>query len=262
MAERRPRLEGKVAIVTGAGSRGPGTGNGKATAILFAREGARVLLVDQITERAEETRAAISAEGGEASVFAADVTSEEDCRALVAAAVERYGRLDILQNNVGIESRGSVVDMDLDDWDRVMVVNLKSIVLTGRFAIPQMVAGGGGSIINISSIAALRPRVMAAYSTSKGGVIALTQSMAVTHGRDNVRVNCVLPGTVYTPMVAGGMSDELRRRRHLATALETEGTAWDVGWAAVYLASDEARWVTGIVLPVEAGLLLKRQDQG
>lgn len=103
---------------------------------------------------------------------------------------------------------------------------------------------------------------MAAYSTSKGAVIALTQSMAVTHGRDNVRVNCILPGTVYTPMVAGGMSDELRRRRRLATALETEGNAWDVGWAAVFLASDEARWITGIVLPVEAGLLLKRQDQG
>ncbi len=262
MAERKPRLEGKVAIVTGAGSRGPGTGNGKATAVLFAREGARVLLVDRVPERAEETRAAISAEGGEASVFTADVTAEEDCRAMVAAAVARYGRLDILQNNVGIESRGSVVDMELDDWDRVMAVNLKSIVLTGRFAIPQMVASGGGSIINISSTAALRPRVMAAYSTSKGAVIALTQSMAVTHGRDNVRVNCILPGTVYTPMVAGGMSDELRRRRRLATALETEGNAWDVGWAAVFLASDEARWITGIVLPVEAGLLLKRQDQG
>lgn len=260
MTERKPRLEGKVAIVTGAGSRGPGIGNGKATAILFAREGARVLLVDRVPERIEETLEAIKSEGAEASLFAADVTRAEDCRAMVEAAVDRYGRLDILHNNVGIESKGDVVDIDLDEWDRVLAVNLKSVVLTSRFAVPRMIAGGGGSIINIASTAALRPRTAVAYSTSKGGVIALTQAMAVSHGRDNVRVNCILPGTIFTPMVAGGMTEELRKRRRLATVLETEGTAWDVGWAAVYLASDEARWVTGIVLPVEAGLLLKRQD--
>lgn len=260
MTGRKPRLEGKVAIVTGAGSRGPGIGNGKATAILFAREGARVLLVDSVSERVQETLEAINSEGAEASVFTADVTRAEDCRAMVETAINRYGRLDILHNNVGIESKGNVVDIDLDEWDRVLSVNLKSMVLTSRFAIPRMIAGGGGSIINIASTAALRPRVAVAYSTSKGGVIALTQAMAVSHGRDNVRVNCILPGTIFTPMVAGEMTEELRKRRRLATVLETEGTAWDVGWAAVYLASDEARWVTGIVLPVEAGLLLKRQD--
>jgi NAD(P)-dependent dehydrogenase (short-subunit alcohol dehydrogenase family) len=260
VTERKPRLEGKVAIVTGAGSRGPGTGNGKATAILFVREGAKVLLVDRVPERVQETLETINSEGIEASVFIADVTKVEDCQAMVAAAVERYGRLDILHNNVGIESKGNVVDIELDEWDMVMDVNLKSMVLTSRFAIPQMIAGGGGAIINISSTAALRPRVMAAYSTSKGGVIALTQTMAVSHARDNVRINCILPGTIFTPMVAEGMTDELRERRRLATALQTEGTAWDVAWAAVYLASDEARWITGIVLPVEGGLLLKRQD--
>ena len=260
MIERRPRLEGKVAIVTGAGSRGPGVGNGKATAILFAREGAKVLLVDRVPERVQETFETINSEGFEASVFTADMTKVEDCQATIATAIERYGRLDILHNNVGIESKGGVLDMDLNEWDTVMDVNLKSIVLTSRFAIPQMIAGGGGSIINISSTSALRPRGLTAYAAAKGGVIALTRAMAVSHARDNVRVNCILPGTIFTPMVAEGMTDEVRERRRLATLLETEGTAWDVAWAAVYLASNEARWITGIILPVEGGLLLKRQD--
>ena len=259
MLERRPRLEGKVAIVTGAGSRGPGIGNGKATAILFAREGAKVLLVDRVPERAYETLESVKAEGGVASVFTADVTNVANCRAMVAAAVEHYGRLDILHNNVGIESTGNVVDMNLEEWDIVMAVNLKSIALTCRFAIPQMIAGGGGAVINISSVAALRPRGNDAYSTSKGGVIALTRAMALSHARDHVRVNCIVPGPVFTPMVAERITKEVRERRRLATALQTEGTAWDVAWAAVYLASDEARWVTGIALPVDGGALLTRK---
>jgi len=259
MIERHLRLEGKVAIVTGAGSRGPGIGNGKATAILFAREGAKVLLVGRTAERMQETLEIIKREGGEASVFTADVTKVEDCKSMVDTAVELYGRLDILHNNVGIESKGSVVDMDLDEWDTVIDVNLKSMVLTSRFAIPQMITGGGGAIINISSIGALRPRGLTAYSASKGGVIALTRAMAETHAKDNVRVNCILPGPVFTPMVAEGITDEIRERRKLATPLQTEGTAWDVAWAAVYLASDEARWITGIVLPVDGGQLLTRQ---
>ena len=257
--EHKPRLEGKVAIVTGAGSRGPGIGNGKATAILFAREGAKVMLIDRFPERVQETADIISSEGGEASVSTADVTKLEDCKIIIETVVERYGRLDILHNNVGVESKGTVVDMDLAEWDTVINVNLKSMVLTSRFAIPQMIKGGGGAIINISSLSALRPRGFTAYSAAKGGVISLTRAMAETHAKDNVRVNCIIPGAVFTPMVAESITNEIRERRILATPLQTEGTAWDVAWAAVYLASDEARWITGIGLPVDGGMLLTRQ---
>ena len=254
MVERRPRLEGKVAIVTGAGSRASGVGNGKATAILFAREGARVALVENVAGRAEETLESIREQGGEAFVVSADVTVAEECERMVAATVAQYGRLDILHNNVGITGRGTVVEVDPDEWDRVMEVNLKSMMLTGKYAIPQMRATGGGSIINIASIAGMRAHSETPYTVSKGGIIALTISMAADHGPDNIRVNCIAPGLIYTPMVAGRMTDEGRDRRRLAAPLGTEGTAWDVGWAAVYLASDEARWVTGIVIPVDAGL--------
>ena len=257
--EHKPRLEGKVAIVTGAGSRGPGIGNGKATAILFAREGAKVMLIDRCPERVQETADIISSEGGEAGVSTADVTKLEDCKIIIETVVERYGRLDILHNNVGVESKGTVVDMDLAEWDTVINVNLKSMVLTSRFAIPQMIKGGGGAIINISSLSALRPRGFTAYSAAKGGVISLTRAMAETHAKDNVRVNCIIPGAVFTPMVAESITNEIRERRILATPLQTEGTAWDVAWAAVYLASNEARWITGIGLPVDGGMLLTRQ---
>ena len=254
MAEGRGRLEGKVAIVTGAGSSGPGVGNGKATAILFAREGAKVLLADNVEARARETLELIREEGGTASVFEGDVTSSDDCRGMVEAAVERYGRLDVLDNNVGISHRARVVEVREEEWDRVMEVNVKSIMLTSRHAIPAMIESGGGSIINISSIAGLRANGTTPYSTSKAAVIGLTFSMAGDHGRDNIRVNCIAPGLVYTPMVAPRMDDELRRTRRESAPLGTEGTAWDVAWAAVYLASDESRWVTGVVIPVDAGL--------
>jgi NAD(P)-dependent dehydrogenase (short-subunit alcohol dehydrogenase family) len=259
MAGRKPRLEGKVAIVTGAGSRGPGVGNGKATAILFAREGARVLLVDQFSERMTDTLEIIKNEGGEAITFAGDVARLSDCQAVVTAAVKAFGKLDILHNNVGIDSMGTVVDINLEEWDHVMEVNLKSVVLMSRCAVPQMTAGGGGSIINISSVAALRPRGMEAYTTSKGAVISLTQAMAHSHGAAKVRVNCILPGPLYTPMVAEGMSEKTREGRRLSVPLQIEGTAWDVAWAAVFLASDEARWITGVSLPVDGGTLLTRK---
>ncbi|MBM3139614.1 MAG: SDR family oxidoreductase [Chloroflexi bacterium] len=253
----RPRLEGKVAIVTGAGSRAPGIGNGRATAVLFAREGARVLLVDREAGPARETLAMIEKEGGEAEVFEADVTVAEDCAAMAARAVDRWGRLDVLHNNVGIGGRGSVVDLDLEEWDRVMRVNVTSMMLASRHAIPAMVRGGGGSIVNISSISALRPRGLTAYSTSKGAVIALTQAMAIDHARDGVRVNCIAPGPVHTPMVAsGGMSEELRERRRLASPLQIEGSGWDIGYAALFLASDEARYITGQLLVVDGGVTL------
>lgn len=250
-----PRLEGKVAIVTGAGSRAEGIGNGRATAVLFAREGARVLLVDQNPDAAAETLAMIKAEGGEADVFAADVTSADQCRAMVERATSRWGRLDILDNNVGIGGGGSVVAVSEEDWDRVMTVNVKTMMLTGKFAVPAMIASGGGAIINISSISALRPRGLTPYSASKGAVIALTRAMAVDHAPDGIRVNCIAPGPVYTPMVSsGGMSAELRERRRTASPLKIEGTGWDIGYAALFLASDEARYITGQTLVVDGGV--------
>ena len=254
MPERRPRLENKVAIVTGAGSSGPGLGNGKAISVLLAREGAKILLVDAVGERAEETRATIQEEGGEASVFQANVTVDAECLGLVDAAVERYGRLDILVNNVGISKRGSILDVTEEEWDQVMAVNVKSMMLTSRHAIPRMEESSGGSIINIASTAGLRAHRSTPYTASKAAVVGLTFSMAADHGRANIRVNCIAPGLVYTPMVAPRMDDGLREKRRDASPLGTEGTGWDIGYAAVYLASDEARWVTGVVLPVDAGL--------
>lgn len=257
MAERKLRLEGKAAIVTGAGSSGEIMGNGKATAILFAREGAKVLLVDNQEGRAAQTLEIITSEGGEASVFAADVSRADDCEAMVQTAVERYGRLDILHNNVGIGGSGTVVEVSEEDWDRVMTVNLKSMMLTSKFAIPQMVSSGdGGSIVNISSISAVRPRGLTAYSVSKGGVIALTQAMAIDHAPDGIRVNCIMPGPVYTSMVARNMTDERRETRRKASPLGVEGTAWDIGYAGLFLASDEARWITGVILPVDGGVTI------
>ena len=254
MPERAPRLEGKVAIVTGAGSRGPGVGNGKAAAVLFAREGASVLLVDAQVERAEETLAMIESEGGTASVFQADVTNEDDCRDMVNAAVERYGRLDVLDNNVGISLRKTVPEIDMADWDKVQSTNVRSMVLTSRHAIPRMIETGGGSIINISSGAGIEAIGDAAYTTSKAAVIGLTIAIAGDHGREGIRVNCVAPGVVFTPMVAHRLDDDMRQHRRNSTMLGTEGTAWDVGYAALFLASDEARWVTGHVLSVDAGM--------
>ncbi|UCD10224.1 MAG: SDR family oxidoreductase [Dehalococcoidales bacterium] len=260
MTERKPRLEGKVAIVTGAGSRGEGIGNGKAAAVLFAREGAKVLLVDLYPARVNETLETIITEGGEASIITGDVTSPEDCLMIIKTSVERYGKLDILHNNVGIDSAGSINDVEIEEWDRVMNINLKSMMLMCRAAIPQMITSGGGSITNVSSIAALRPNNMDAYSTSKGGVIALTRTLASSHAKNHIRVNCILPGMVYTPMVAEGMDEEMRKRRRESTPLQIEGTAWDTGWAAVFLNSNEARWITGTVLPVDGGALLTRRN--
>lgn len=252
------RLEGMVAIVTGAGSSGPGIGNGRATSVLFAREGAKVVLVDNVIERAQETLEMIKGEGGEAIAAQADVTRSDDCKRVVDETVSRYGRLDILDNNVGIGMGNvSVVTVTEENWDRVMAVNVKSMVLMSKHAVPAMIAAGnGGSIINISSLSALRPRGLTPYTTSKGAVIALTKAMAVDHAPDNIRVNCIAPGPVYTPMVARGMTPEVRELRATTAPLSFEGNAWDIGWAAVYLASPESRWVTGIVLAVDGGLSL------
>lgn len=257
------RLAGRVAIVTGAGSRlEEGIGNGRAAAILMAREGARVLLVDADRDAAEATRRMIAGEGGTAESLAGDVTRDADCRAMVATAMERWGRLDILDNNVGISGPGTVVDVDEEAWDRVMAVNVKGMMLASKHAIPAMAAGGGGTIINIASISALRPARLTPYATSKGAVISLTRAMAVDHGAQGIRVNCVMPGPVYTPMVYGaGMSEEMRAKRVDASLLKVEGTGWDVGHAVVFLASDEARYITGVVLPVDGGVLVRGPDR-
>jgi NAD(P)-dependent dehydrogenase (short-subunit alcohol dehydrogenase family) len=250
-------LDGKVAIVTGGGALDDGIGNGRAAALL-ARAGARVLVVDLERERAERTVAMITAEGGTAAAFVADVTDEAQARAMVAAAVERFGRLDCLDNNVGIGGRGSVVDVAPENWRRVMQVNVDSMFLASRHAIPAMKeTAGGGAIVNVSSISALRPRGLAAYSTSKGAVIALTRAMAVDHGPDGIRVNCVAPGPVYTPMVyARQMTAAAREARRKASVLGIEGTGWDIGRAVRFLLSSEARYITGQTLVVDGGATL------
>jgi NAD(P)-dependent dehydrogenase (short-subunit alcohol dehydrogenase family) len=256
------RLHGQVALVTGAGSSGPGVGTGKAIASLFAREGAAVLLVDNRRERAEETLALIESEGGRASVFVADVATAEDCEAAVAAAVERFGSLDTLVNNVGVMRSADVLTVTDEDWDFVFNVNLRAMMRLSRSAAPRMREAGGGSIINITSTGAVRPPGgHVAYDTAKGGVISLTISLAVELGRYGIRANCIQPGRIATPMVENlrkarvAEGGDPRTGRGLVNLLGSEGTAWDVGWAAVYLASAEARWITSVTLPVDGGFL-------
>ena len=260
MTEGTTRLGNKVTIVTGAGATGSGdfVGIGQAISILLARQGAKVLLADRDEKNAEITMATINEEGGEASVFGGDVTLIDDCREMAEAAVARYGKLNVLINNVGISGPGSVTDVEEDFWDTVIDVNLKSVMLTSKFAIPKMIEDGGGSIVNLSSIVGLRAgsgRPSHPYAASKGGIIGLSNSMAVQYGRDNVRVNCIAPGHIHSPMVARHSSQEMLDLRRRAGPLGVDGTAWDVAWAAAFLASDEARWISGVTLPVDAGLL-------
>ena len=256
-------LAGKVAIVSGGGAAGDGIGNGRAAAVLLARAGVKVLVADRELPLAERTVAMIAAEGGTAAAHAGDVTQEADCKQLVEAAVDRWGRLDFLDNNVGIGSRGSVVAEKPEDYRRVMQVNVETMFLVSKYAVPAMIkTANGGAIVNISSISALRPRGLTTYSTSKAAVIGLTQAMAVDHGRDNIRVNCICPGPVYTPMVyARGMSDAARAQRAKASVLKTEGTGWDIGHAVRFLLSNHARYITGQVLVVDGGVTLQAPER-
>lgn len=255
MREGEDGLEGKVAIVAGGGARGDGIGNGRAAAILFGRAGAKVVVVDRDMALARRTEEMIRAEGGEATAVSGDVTAEADCRAIVDAAKEAYGGVDILDNNVGIGSNKSVVDEDPAFWDEIMRVNVRSMFLMSKYAVPAMAARGGGAIVNVSSISALRPRGLTAYSTSKGAVIALSRAMAVDHAKDGIRVNCVAPGPVYTPMVIrDGMPPERREQRRNASPLGIEGTGWDIGNAVVFLCSARARYITGQTLVVDGGI--------
>jgi NAD(P)-dependent dehydrogenase (short-subunit alcohol dehydrogenase family) len=217
-----------------------------------------VLVVDIEHEAAEQTVKMIEAEGGAALPFVADVVDEAQCKALVDATLKAFGRLDLLDNNVGIGGRGSVVDTPVDLWRKIMQVNVDSMFLVSRYAIPAMIeTAGGGAIVNVSSISALRPRGLTAYSTSKGAVIALTRAMAVDHGPQQIRVNCVAPGPVYTPrMYTGQMTPAGREARRKASVLGREGVGWDIGHAVRFLLSDQARYITGQTLVVDGGASL------
>ena len=250
------RLAGKIAIVVGAGSRGDLAGTGYATAMLFAKEGAKVLLVDNNRERAEMTLNDIVAAGGIASVHQADVTSEAACEAMVESCRELYGGLHILFNNVATYGMGMVTEVDAAGLDRAFALNLKSMMLSCKYAIPLMKSSGGGSIINVASIDGLRAGFSrnVPYAVTKAGAVQLSRVMAVHHGRDNIRVNSLAPGHIHGAFVRH-LDEQTQSLRRKAGPLGTEGNAWDVAWAAVFLASDEARWISGVVLPIDAGLL-------
>jgi NAD(P)-dependent dehydrogenase (short-subunit alcohol dehydrogenase family) len=256
------RLQDKVCIVTGAGAPGDFVGNGRAAALAFAREGGLVVVNDVDESAATRTLQLLEAEGGRGSVFVGDLASSQVAADLVGHAISTWGRLDVLHNNIGIRGRGTVVEATEELWDRVMIVNVKTMMLTSKYAVPEMAETGGGSIINVSSLAALRPSGRTPYSTSKGAVIALTQSMAFDHAAQGIRVNCIAPGPIFTPHAGAlEMSEELREKRRLSSPLKIEGTAWDVANAAVYLASDESRFVTGNVLLVDGGVALTTAER-
>ena len=257
-------LTGKVAVVTGGGAAGDGIGNGRAAAILLARVGAQVVVVDRDAALAQRTVTMITEDGGTAIAVQADVTRADDCAAIVQTALERFGRLDLLDNNVGIGSRGTVLDETEEHWRRVMQVNVDSMFLMARHVIPAMRRQGGGAIVNVSSISALRPRGLTAYTVSKGAVIALTRALAVDHGREHISVNCICPGPGYTPMVyarGNGMSEAARAQRARASVLKVEGTGWDIGHAVRFLLSNHARYITGQVLTVDGGVTLQAPER-
>ncbi|KAL9534211.1 hypothetical protein SMMN14_02870 [Sphaerulina musiva] len=254
-------LKGRTAIVTGAGAAGDGIGNGRAAAILLAEAGCSVVCVDLKFDLAQRTVDFIDKDGfGQAVAVAADVTKEDDCKRTVSTAIDAYGRLDILVNVVGVGGAvGTAVEVDMAEWAKGMEINVGSMVMMAKYAIPEMVKNDGlqcrGSIVNLASVAGLRggnPHLL--YPTSKGAIVNMTRAMASHHAPAGIRVNCVCPGMVYTPMMyASGMSEQARESRKNRSLLKTEGTGWDVGAAIRFLAGDEARWMTGVILPVDAG---------
>ncbi len=257
------RLEGKAAIVVGAGqTAGETIGNGRATAIVFAREGARVLLVDRDLDSAKETQAMIEAESGRAEVHQADVSRESDCKGIVDRCLELYGAIDVLHNNVGIGG-GDAGPTELTEevWDQIMNVNLKSVFLTCKYVLPVMRKQQRGCITNISSIAAVCAVGIVAYKTSKAGVNAYTHALAAGNAEHGIRVNAIMPGLINTPMAIEGISaarnvprDQLIKLRDGLVPLGHKmGTAWDIANAALFLASEEAAFITGVVLPVDGG---------
>ena len=264
-----PKLAGKVALVVGAGSSGPGVGNGKATAMAFAREGARVLCVDVNAAAARETAELIGKEGGEAQSCQADAGLSDDVLAAVNECVTQFGRVDILNNNVGIAEHGNVVDTTEESWDRVIRTNLKSCFLTMKHVIPHFLKQGGGAIVNISSIVSLVHTGVpyASYSASKAAINQLTKMTAMDFAAKGIRVNAILPGLMKTPMVtssaffakayADGNVDEMWKVRDAQCPIGRMGQPWDVASAAVFLASDDASYITGATLVVDGGITLK-----
>jgi NAD(P)-dependent dehydrogenase (short-subunit alcohol dehydrogenase family) len=257
------RLSGKVAIVVGAGqTAGDTIGNGRATALLFAREGAKVLAVDRDLSSAEETARMIASEGGVCEAIAADATSESDCAGFVAACTSKFGRLDVLHNNVGIGTGdGGLSRLTEETWDRVFDVNLKTVLFACKHAVPVMREQQSGAIINVSSIASICAAGILAYKSSKAAVNAFTHGLAMLHAKHGIRVNAILPGLMNTPMAIESISqaramakeDLIRARDAMVPLGGKMGTAWDVAYAALFLASDEAKFITGVLLPVDGG---------
>ena len=251
------RLKDKVAIVAGAGSIRPGIGNGKATAILFAREGAKVVAADRNLDAAEETVQIIRDEDGEAIAVQADVLKEADAQKLVEVTISRYGKLDILFNNVGGARGSNGLEVSIEDWDFTMNLNLKSVLLVCKYAVPEMIKNGGGAIVNNSSMAAYHSHGIYAYSASKAGVIALTRCLAVGLARHNIRVNCVAPGLMDTPMVAPLMTEARMRTVEERVPLKRHGKAEETAYTVLFLASPEASFITGQTIPVDGGLAVR-----
>ena len=259
----KARLEGKAGIVVGAGQTpGETIGNGRAASLLFAREGAQVVLVDRDRASAEETAAMVADEGGTAVVAEGDWTKADDCRAYVDACQQAFGRVDFLHNNVGIGAGdASVTKLDEDTFDRIMRVNLKGALLSCQAVLPVMRSQGGGSIVNISSIAAVASTNLTAYKLSKMALNALGQNLANSNARFGIRVNTIMPGLMDTPMAIEGMAEGLgvdreqvrAGRDSLVPLRAKQGTAWDVAHAALFLHSDEAGFITGVALPVDGG---------
>jgi len=258
------RLKEKVALVSGAGSSGPGWGNGKATAVLFAREGARVLAVDINFAAAVETKRIIEAEGSICEAVAGDVSRTDDVAAVVDACILAFGRIDVLHNNVGIVEVGGPVETSEESWDRVNDVNMKSMFLTCKQVLPHMIRQGKGAIVNIASVSGIRwlgvPYI--SYAATKAAIIQFTRVIALQYARSGIRANSILPGMMNTPMVHaaeviaayGGSAEEMVRRRDEQCPMGRMGDAWDVAYAALFLASDEAKYITGTELVVDGGL--------
>jgi NAD(P)-dependent dehydrogenase (short-subunit alcohol dehydrogenase family) len=262
------RLQYKVALVTGAGSIGPGWGNGKATAVLFAREGAKVFGVDLDRAAADATKGIIEGEGGVCATHAADVSKAASVAAMVDACMAAFGRIDVLVNNVGIARTGGIATTEEADWDLVTDVNQKSVYLTCKQVVPIMERQGSGAIVNIASIAAHRWTgiAYASYYATKGAVVSLSRAIALEYAGKGIRCNSVSPGLMDTPMVRFGLTgaygadgdvDNLIRVRTAQCPMGFMGTGWDTAHAVLFLASDEARYVTGIDLIVDGGLTAK-----